>query len=381
MNKIKTGYYLLASTVDRQKQSIVEDIFCSVFLDVPCINNLTDDYDIVYFLLTSGGCESKFQKIAEKGLPYNYFIIGDSFNNSLPAGLEILSFIKSNFDYSRSLIYVETAADLLFLRKYHDIRSELFNSKIGLIGGSSSWLIGSHYDTSILKKKIGIEIVTFDLDDIICDELRTGEITGEFEKSFKLYKNIKSFCLEKGCDFLSIKCFDLIPEISTTGCIAVSKLNDEGIITSCEGDIPSLLTMILASTYFNTPVFMSNPSKISVKDNSVVFAHCTIPETISDNIEYPTHYESGIGVGIKADIKDEEFIIFKINGELSEFKLFSAVKTEFEYSDKRCRTQVNLKFNENVEELLESPIGNHMIIVPANNNRIDEFNKFLKLFL
>ena len=41
----------------------------------------------------------------------------------------------------------------------------------------------------------------------------------------------------------TLRCFDLVTRLRTTGCYALSRLNDQGLIAGCEGDVPSTLTM------------------------------------------------------------------------------------------------------------------------------------------
>ncbi len=65
---------------------------------------------------------------------------------------------------------------------------------------------------------------------------------------------------------LTIRCFDLLSTVHNTGCIALSLLNDEGIISSCEGgDVPALISMLILNALSDEPVFMANPSSIDVE--------------------------------------------------------------------------------------------------------------------
>ena len=36
----------------------------------------------------------------------------------------------------------------------------------------------------------------------------------------------------------TLRCFSLIETLRTSGCLALSRLNDEGLICGCEGDMP-----------------------------------------------------------------------------------------------------------------------------------------------
>ena len=58
------------------------------------------------------------------------------------------------------------------------------------------------------------------------------------------------------------------------GCLTFSKLNDQGLVGGCEGDIDSTLTMLLFSYAFRVPGFISDPV-IDTAKNALVHFHCT----------------------------------------------------------------------------------------------------------
>jgi len=58
------------------------------------------------------------------------------------------------------------------------------------------------------------------------------------------------------------------------GCLTFSKLNDEGHVGACEGDIDSTLTMLLFRYAFDVPGFISDPV-VDTARNALVHFHCT----------------------------------------------------------------------------------------------------------
>src|SRR5699024_3890820 len=99
----------------------------------------------------------------------------------------------------------------------------------------------------------------------------------------KIYIGLKNIVDKYNLDGLTVRCFDLLSKVNNTGCIALSLLNDEGIISSCEGDVPALISMLILNALSGEPVFMANPSSIDVEKNEVVFAHCTIPLDMTED--------------------------------------------------------------------------------------------------
>ena len=51
---------------------------------------------------------------------------------------------------------------------------------------------------------------------------------------------------ERHLDACVVRCFDLVTDLRTTGCLALSWLLDQGVVAGCEGDIPATLTMVWA---------------------------------------------------------------------------------------------------------------------------------------
>lgn len=59
-------------------------------------------------------------------------------------------------------------------------------------------------------------------------------------------------------------------------CLAVSKLRDEGIVATCEGDRQGALGELISFLLFNRPAFIQDPSPNTI-NNTLIGAHCTSP--------------------------------------------------------------------------------------------------------
>ena len=58
------------------------------------------------------------------------------------------------------------------------------------------------------------------------------------------------------------------------GCLTFSKLNDEGLVGACEGDIDSTLTMLIFGYAFGVPGFITDPVFDTAR-NALIHFHCT----------------------------------------------------------------------------------------------------------
>lgn len=166
---------------------------------------------------------------------------------------------------------------------------------------------------------------------------------------------------------LTIRCFDLLPTLHNTGCLALAQLNAEGIIAGCEGDIPAMLSMKIAHALTGKTGFQANPATINPTTGQILFAHCTIPFDMIERYELLTHFESGIGVGIRGYMKEGPVTIFKMSGKLDRY--FAEEGTLIECQDKPnlCRTQQLIQLSpESTQYFLTNPISNHHIVIPSH---------------
>ena len=91
----------------------------------------------------------------------------------------------------------------------------------------------------------------------------------------------------------------MLTAIHNTGCIALARLNSEGYVAGCEGDVPAMLSMMIARSLLGVSGFQANPAHINPQTGEMLFAHCTIPFNMTHRYELDTHFESGIGVGVR----------------------------------------------------------------------------------
>jgi L-fucose isomerase-like protein len=162
----------------------------------------------------------------------------------------------------------------------------------------------------------------------------------------------------------SVRCFDLVTDLSTTGCLALSALLDEGVVAGCEGDLPATLTMLWMQALSGQPSFMANPQDLDPADRTLWLAHCTVARSLLEGYTLRSHFESGLGVGIQGDLPPGEATLARIGGEdLREVFLSDGQILASGSSERRCRTQVKVRLREDLEPLLERPLGNHHVLL------------------
>ena len=332
-----------------------------------------------FIMVATGGVENMFKTIWSTGALKTTTLIADGRNNSLAASLEILSFLGEQGQEGRIVhgTNEEIINDIVetFPETSHPVTSphtNLFNgTRIGVFGQPSDWLIASGVDYDYIREQFGITTVFIDLQRLV-DEI------GKTEKSDmlvadKTYSAIKKICQEERLDAMTIRCFDIVKACNTTSCLALARLNDEGIVAGCEGDMQTLMTMLLAKKLCNEPAFMANPSILT--DKTSMFAHCTVPLSMCYKTNMRTHFESGIGVAVQGDLPLGDYTILKWGGrKLDKYFVTEAKAIKNEYSNHFCRTQIT--FDVNLKPyLLQHPIGNHHVIIKGRH--ADEITSFL----
>ena len=164
-----------------------------------------------------------------------------------------------------------------------------------------------------------------------------------------------------GLSGVTVRCFDLLEPIKTTGCLGLAILNAQGIFGGCEGDVPSLISMAILGTVSGQPVFMCNPSRIDTAKGEMVLAHCTLPVNMPESMRLTTHYESGIGVAIAGHIPEQECTIFKTSAKLDRYFAKRGEIIENLSEAVLCRTQIKLRLDD-YSYFLKGPIQNHHLL-------------------
>lgn len=266
---------------------------------------------------------------------------------------------------------------------------------IGLIGEASPWLIASGIDKEALSERCGVSFreisigtladkylgyrelwknhtlsagARAELDEVLCRfscSLEGDRTTEDLSDAAIMYLALASICKEEHLDAVTVKCFDLLSSCKTTACLALALLNDNGIIAGCEGDIPSICTMLAIYKALGRPSFMANPASIDSDNLSIDFAHCTIPTAMVENCTLPSHFESGIGIGINGEVPLGNYTMCKLSGKTLERSLICNGRlVKGEYLSNRCRTQVRFIFETKAEfdAFCKARVGNHIIL-------------------
>lgn len=327
------------------------------------------DSDLALILIQSGGSEQLFLENYSKLKP-PFYLLTYGYNNSLAASLEILSYLKDN-NLDGEVLHGDT--DYL-IERINQLGKGEKCFRYGVIGKPSDWLIASQVNYQLAAKIHQIDLFDIAIEELI-DVYNNIEVVEEYSEdgfkfdkielasAFKLKQAINILKEKYQLNGLTIRCFDLLNTIKTTACLALAIFNQNGIVSTCEGDIPTMISMHVLKNVCGQVGFQANPSSTNVKDSKMVLAHCTLPLDMPKTYSLDTHFESGIGVAIKGELKEEVITIFKLSRNLKDYYVTTGRIIRNLYEDNLCRTQIEVKVDNNIEYFLNRPYGNHHVII------------------
>ncbi|MBR1569963.1 MAG: hypothetical protein IJ651_04455 [Bacteroidales bacterium] len=338
--------------------------------------------DLIY--VRTGGAEGIFRGLLPEMLARGterFFLLTSGKSNSLAASLEILSYLRQqglkgevlhgNAAYLQQRIQVlETVADA---------RKKLQGTRIGVVGQPSDWLISSQADPMAVMDRIGARLVEIPMEELLQEiakvrgeetpreEPMADKIRDAFPGATRIYHALQVLVERYQLGAFTLRCFDLLTTVGNTGCLALASFNADGIPAACEGDVPALLSMMIAQALTGCTGFQANPARIDTQTGEMLFAHCTVPFNMVRNWKYDTHFESGIGVGIHGELPEGPVTVFKVDGKLKRHFAAEGELLFNQYEDNLCRTQVVLRLSpEDARYFLTDPVGNHHIILPGH---------------
>lgn len=348
----------------------------------------TQELSLIY--VRTGGAEGIFKQLLPELLARGierYFLLTSGKSNSLAASLEILSYLRQQGLKGEVL---HGSADYLqhrigILETVAKARKKLSGMKIGVVGQPSDWLIASHADPMAVMDRLGARLVEIPMEELLNEISKASadaapqevpmapNVRASYPGATQIYHALKVLVERYQLGAFTLRCFDLITAVGNTGCLALASFNADGIPASCEGDVPALLSMMIAQALIGCTGFQANPARIDVQTGQMLFAHCTVPFNMVSNWQYDTHFESGIGVGIHGELPEGPVTVFKVSGKLDRHFAAEGELMYNQYEDNLCRTQVALQLSpDDARYFLTNPIGNHHIILPGHCKEVLE---------
>jgi L-fucose isomerase-like protein len=338
-------------------------------------------------LIVTGGTEHMALEALDRAPNRPALLLAHAELNSFPAALEILTRVHQLGRRGRILLLSDDGDgydSLSRVAAFRNVRGRLERTRLGRIGAPSEWLVASMPDPAVVRDVWGPEIV-----DVPMSEVREALDTVDFadvepiredflgsaqrvdepgpedvDRASQVAVALRRVVRDRGLDACAVRCFDLVANHGTTGCLALSSLLDQDIVAGCEGDLPATLTMVWIQAMTGQVSFMANPQDLDLKRRTVSLAHCTIARRLVSRYALRSHFETSIGVAVQGQVDPGPVTIARIGGARLD-DLFVADGAVVAGGDhpQRCRTQVHVQLDSGVGALLAHPLGNHHVLV------------------
>jgi L-fucose isomerase-like protein len=313
------------------------------------------------------------------------------------------------------------------------VKKTLRGRKIATIGGKCMMMYQTQVNEYSWKRTFGVDFPQYDtvqvfkeMENVSDEEARkvekeflarvkavhweAGEDKPEKDAVFTQAKMFLAFKrLQKlyGIDIFANKC---MPEMSAipygygyAGCLATCMLNEAGIMTACEADVPAGLSMYILHLLSGRPVFFADIARLNKPEKRITFFNCgTAPMSLADakrgvelwpmpgNIAdeaVPEPYYSGKmkGLTVKFDLEnDREVTLLRIGGNDGTLRFHVALADT-------CQREVEpdeiignrwpgfgIRVRGDLQAFLEHTVGHHYSI--AYGNHVEELRDLAKIY-
>jgi L-fucose isomerase-like protein len=253
-------------------------------------------------------------------------------------------------------------------------------SRIGIIGYRAKGFFNLDIDELDLYRQLGVLVDHFELDEIYnytvssdkVDE-RVQQVKSIFDvsdlneqqilKVAELSAKFESFMEKNRLGALAIRCWPEFAEnFGISPCAAMSILQSEGRILTCEGDLLGSLSMLAHKAIGGETPFLADFSQVDLKENFGLLWHCGVAAcNLWDEkcIRSLDSYFAG-GKGVTADfvMKSGEISLLRIDYSPGEYRIFLQKGRGIPMDKNLKGTYVKVRFEENIRNVLDKIIQN-----------------------
>jgi len=336
------------------------------------------------FIVTGGTEHRALDALGQQAGPA--LLIAHPEQNSLPAALEVLGRARQLGRHGCICLLGDREdgfVRLARLARFLDARDRLGSARLGCIGEPSDWLVASMPGAAAVRAGWGPTVVDVPIAEVRDAMARAGggraaSVAREFlaaasavgepspadvERAARVAVALHDVTARHQLDACAVRCFDLVTDERTTGCLALSWLLDHGIVAGCEGDLPATVTMMWMQAMSGQPSFLANPQDVDAVANTMALAHCTIARRLVSAYALRSHFESSLGVGIAGVLEPGDATLARVGGaDLRSLWVSDAWIVGGGEHERRCRTQVQVRLADEAAAILAQPLGNHVVL-------------------
>jgi L-fucose isomerase-like protein len=345
-------------------------------------------------VVLTGGTEQRILDAASARPDHEpVVVVAHPWHNSLAAALESVARLHQDGHAAR-IVYLDGtpggSATLAEAIRDVGVARRLRGLRIGLVGAPSDWLVASAPTPEAVRDAWGPQVVRIDIAEALAAYRRTAsdaaavltasvvdgaaavdEPAASVADAARVHPVLADLVGRHRLDALTVRCFDIVSELRTSGCVALAELNDAGVTAGCEGDLPSTIAMIWTRLLLDQVPWMANPVQIHADEDVLVLAHCTVARSLTTRYRIRSHFESGLGAAIDGALEPGPVTLVRIGGQrLDRCWLAEAQSVRRPVQDGLCRTQLSVRVPATaIDELLTAPLGNHVVVVRGHHRK------------
>ncbi len=283
------------------------------------------------------------------------------------------------------------------------IRKALFHARIGVIGSRADGFFNLDIDELDLYNKVGVLIDYYQISDVLNISIdyhlltkRKSQIESLFdmielsdsqiEKVAELIVRFNAFIENHQLTAIAIRCWPEFANIyGISPCAAMSVLQSENKILTCEGDVLGSLSMLAHQAIGRETPFLADFSQINFKENYALLWHCGVAAcNLWDGKcvrSLDSYFAEGKGVTADFVMKPGEISMARIDYAPGEYRIFLQKAKGLEMDKELKGTYVKVQFSNAVKSMLDKMVQNgiaHHISV-IYGDFIKPFEIFAKL--
>lgn len=335
-------------------------------------------------------------------LPYPIHLLCDGRDGSLSAAIEITAWVKSK-GLRVHLIHGRVEHMVKLIIDHHAAfaaQREIRGKRVGVMGFAPPWAIASDVDYLVSRQRVGIEFVeirpqllveayeSINDKDVIpgtarlainAESCREG-MPHDIGLGIKLYLAFKKVITEMELDAVTFQSEPLMKRFSLTGSVAASLLNDNGIPATADGDLQTIVSVLVARILTDRPSFKANISFVDEQENTIIVSSSSIATCMPEKFALKPSPRSDRGVTIKGSmLEGQEVTIMRMGAPcLDEFFVSRGVITRNTDIEGIGHTQFEIKMEHSVRYFLKQPLGNHHVVIVGNHEKV--IREFMLLY-
>jgi L-fucose isomerase-like protein len=251
---------------------------------------------------------------------------------------------------------------------------------IGIIGSRAHGFFNLDVDELNLYEELGVLIDYYQLSDIFNQKINSNELKGridqvksifdvsdlnsdQIEKVAELVLKFDAFMKEKQLTSLAVRCWpEFAAQFGISPCAAMSILQSEKKVLTCEGDILGSLSMISHRAIGGETPYLADFSQVDFKEDYALLWHCGVaPCNLWDGKcirALDSAFADGRGVTADFVMKSGNLSILRIDYAPQKYRIFLKQGKAVPMDKELKGTYAKVKFSEPVKNVINKIINN-----------------------